>query len=38
MRPPAQVKILKGMEEELARFYVASITLALEYLHEHNIG
>lgn len=33
-----QVKVLKGMEEDLARFYVASIVLALEYLHDHNIG
>ncbi len=29
----AQVKMLKGME----RFYIASIVLALEYLHENSI-
>jgi serine/threonine protein kinase len=28
-----QVKMLQGMPEELARFYVASIILALDYLH-----
>lgn len=28
-----QVKMLQGMPEDLARFYVASIVLALEYLH-----
>ncbi len=33
-----QVKVLKGMEEDLAKFYIASIVLALEYLHDHNIG
>ena len=32
-----QVKMLKGMEESLAKFYIASIVLALEYLHENNI-
>jgi cGMP-dependent protein kinase 2 len=32
-----KVKMLQGMPEELARFYVASIVLALEYLHENNI-
>eukprot|EP00191_Tetraselmis_sp_GSL018_P002817 CAMPEP_0177614176 /NCGR_PEP_ID=MMETSP0419_2-20121207/22512_1 /TAXON_ID=582737 /ORGANISM="Tetraselmis sp., Strain GSL018" /LENGTH=708 /DNA_ID=CAMNT_0019111209 /DNA_START=131 /DNA_END=2257 /DNA_ORIENTATION=- len=31
-----KVKMLKGMEEELARFYVAGLVLALSYLHEHN--
>lgn len=30
-------KILKGMDEELAKFYVGCIVLALEYLHESNI-
>ena len=29
--------MLKGMEESLARFYIASIVLALEYLHENAI-
>lgn len=33
-----QVKLLKGMEENMARFYIASIVLAMEYLHNHNIG
>ena len=28
-----QVKMLQGMPEDLARFYVASIVLSLEYLH-----
>lgn len=28
-----QVKMLQGMQEDLARFYVASIVLALDYLH-----
>ena len=38
MLPPAlQVKMLKGMEEDLARFYIASIVLALDYLHAHAI-
>ena len=32
-----QVKMLKGMEENLARFYIASIVLALDYLHAHAI-
>ncbi len=29
--------MLKGMEEDLARFYIASIVLALDYLHAHAI-
>ncbi|PSC70618.1 cyclic nucleotide dependent kinase [Micractinium conductrix] len=32
-----QVKVLKGLDESLARFYVGSIVMALEYLHEHSI-
>ncbi len=32
-----QVKMLKGMDEVLARFYIASIVLALEYLHDNSI-
>lgn len=32
-----QVKMLKGMDEGLAKFYIASIVLALEYLHHNNI-
>lgn len=32
-----QTKMLKGLSEGIARFYVASIVLALEYLHDHNI-
>ncbi len=29
--------MLKGMDERLARFYIASIVLSLEYLHENSI-
>eukprot|EP00884_Botryococcus_braunii_P009729 jgi/Botrbrau1/18758/Bobra.0386s0081.1 len=29
--------MLKGMEEDLAKMYIASVILALEYLHENNI-
>jgi len=29
--------MLKGMDEDLARFYIGSIVLALEYLHAHAI-
>ena len=29
--------MLKGMEEQLARFYIGSIVLALEYLHDNSI-
>lgn len=29
--------MLKGMDEGLAKFYIASIVLALEYLHENDI-
>ncbi|CAK0742420.1 hypothetical protein CVIRNUC_001395 [Coccomyxa viridis] len=32
-----KVKMLKGMEEQLARFYIGSIVLALEYLHDNSI-
>ncbi len=32
-----QTKFLRGLPEDVARFYVASIVLALEYLHDHNI-
>ncbi|KAL4446356.1 hypothetical protein ABPG77_003163 [Micractinium sp. CCAP 211/92] len=32
-----QVKVLRGLDESLARFYVGSIVLALEYLHAHSI-
>lgn len=32
-----QTKMLKGMDEQLARFYIASIILSLEYLHENSI-
>lgn len=29
--------MLKGMEEDLARFYIGSMVLALDYLHTNNI-
>jgi cGMP-dependent protein kinase 2 len=32
-----KVKMLKGMEEPLAKYYIASLVLALEYLHEAGI-
>ena len=32
-----QTKMLKGMDEKLAKFYIASIVLSLEYLHENSI-
>ena len=32
-----QVKMLKGMDEQLACFYIGSIVLALEYLHDNSI-
>ena len=32
-----QQKMLKGMDERLARFYIASLVLALEYLHDNGI-
>ena len=34
---PVQIKMLKGMDENLAKFYIGSIVLALEYLHENGI-
>ena len=33
----AELYHLQGMEEDLARFYIASIVLALEYLHDSSI-
>lgn len=30
-------KMLQGMNESLAKFYIASLVLALEYLHDNNI-
>lgn len=32
-----KVKMWQGMEEDMAKFYVASIVLALEYLHDNGI-
>mmetsp|Transcript_9485 Transcript_9485/g.18847 ORF Transcript_9485/g.18847 Transcript_9485/m.18847 type:complete len:775 (-) Transcript_9485:155-2479(-) len=32
-----KVKMLKGLEEGVAKFYVASVVLALEYLHQNNV-
>ena len=32
-----QQKMLKGVDEKLARFYIASLVLALEYLHDNAI-
>ncbi|KAG1669908.1 hypothetical protein FOA52_002434 [Chlamydomonas sp. UWO 241] len=32
-----KMKMWQGMEEPLAKFYVASIVLALEYLHDNNL-
>lgn len=32
-----KVKMWQGLNEDLAKFYVASIVLALEYLHENNL-
>lgn len=32
-----KLKMLKGMDENLAKFYIGSIVLALEYLHHNNI-
>ncbi|EFJ48149.1 hypothetical protein VOLCADRAFT_81219 [Volvox carteri f. nagariensis] len=32
-----KVKMLQGMSEDLAKFYIGSIVLALEYLHNNNI-
>lgn len=30
-------KMLQGMSEKLAKFYIASLVLAIEYLHDHHI-
>jgi cGMP-dependent protein kinase 2 len=35
--PRLQVKMWQGMDEGMAKFYVASIVLALEYLHDIGI-
>ncbi|GIL55372.1 hypothetical protein Vafri_10921 [Volvox africanus] len=32
-----KVRMLQGMSEDLAKFYIGSIVLALEYLHNNNI-
>ncbi|CAD7705322.1 unnamed protein product [Ostreobium quekettii] len=32
-----KVKMLQGMQENLGRFYIGSVVLALEYLHAQNI-
>lgn len=32
-----QVKMWQGMEESMAKFYVGSIVMALEYLHMNGI-
>lgn len=32
-----QVQVLKGLSEEVVKFYIASIVLALEYLHENKV-
>lgn len=32
-----QVKMWQGMEEGMSKFYVASIVMALEYLHTNGI-
>jgi cGMP-dependent protein kinase 2 len=39
MQPKAlqpKVKMLKGMEEDLTKYYVGSLVLALGYLHDNN--
>jgi len=33
-----KMKMWQGLEEDMARFYVASIVIALEYLHNNNIA
>ncbi len=35
--PPGVFGRAQGLNEDLAKFYVASIVLALEYLHENNL-
>lgn len=42
VRDPAKtfapkVKMLRGMPEDAARYYVATVTLALEYLHDRDV-
>ena len=32
-----QVQVLRGLTEDVAKFYIASIVLALEYLHENKV-
>lgn len=32
-----RVKVLQGLSENVAKFYIGSIVLAVEYLHDHNI-
>lgn len=32
-----QIQMLRGLTEDVARFYIASIVLALEYLHENKV-
>ncbi len=30
----SSIKVLKGLDNSVARFYVASLVLALDYLHQ----